>query len=283
MRLALIGVGLIGGSFARAARAAGRVNWIIGFDTEPDALRRALELHVIDDVAMSAAQAARDADLVMLASPVGTMPEIFRAIAGALTPKNIVTDVGSVKGFVIDAARNAIDRNFARFVPGHPIAGSELAGVEHAKSDLFRNALFVGTPHERADEAATQFVEQLWRDLGCRIERMAAKEHDAIFAALSHLPHLLAYALSAYIAQEPDAGRKLALAGPSFRDFTRIARSSPAIWRDICLANAPALQKELAAYVAQLEQLRAILAVADGPALQEAFERAAALNDQVLS
>ncbi|MGE5160962.1 MAG: prephenate dehydrogenase [Betaproteobacteria bacterium] len=275
MKLALIGVGLIGGSFARAARSAGAVASVTGFDADADALSAALRLGAVTAVAGSAQAAVEQADLVMLAVPVGAMAATMKAIAPHLRSDAIVTDVGSTKDSVVAAARAELGAHFARFVPGHPIAGRERPGVESSDPRLFDGKLVVATPVAETDPAATERVENLWRRLGARVERMDAKEHDRVFAAVSHLPHLLAFALVAQIAREEDADRKLGKAGAGFRDFTRIAASSPRMWRDVCVANREALAVELRGYRALLDELQAALDAGDGDALEAVFRAAA--------
>jgi prephenate dehydrogenase len=276
VKVALIGVGLIGGSFARAALAAGVATEVVGFDTDADALAAARRLGAVTSAAASPEAAVRGADLVVLAVPVGAMAHVFAAIAPHLDRGAIVTDVGSTKVGVVDAARAALGVGFGRFVPGHPIAGRERPGVDASDPQLFAGKLYVATPAAETDSQALARVEQLWRSFGCRIERMDADEHDRIFAAVSHLPHLLAFALVAQIARQDDAERKLARAGAGFRDFTRIAASSPAMWRDVCLANRAALAKELAMYRALLAELQQALERGDAAALERVFEAAAA-------
>lgn len=275
MKLALIGVGLIGGSFARALRAARRVDAVAGYDVDAAALQRALQLGVIDEAADCAAAAVADADVVVLSTPVGAMPSLLREVSPALPAAAIVTDVGSTKASVIAAARAMLGAAFARFVPGHPIAGRELPGVEHADAGLFRDRLYVSTPLPETDPQAVGEVESLWRATGCRIEHMTPEEHDHVFASVSHLPHLLAFALVAQIAAEPDSERKFSLAGAGFRDFTRIAASSPTMWRDICLANRAAVSPQLADYRALLERLQRALDIGDGDAIERVFADAA--------
>ena len=274
MNLALIGVGLIGGSFAKALRAAGKVDVITGFDSRPQALQRAIELGVIDRSVVSAAYAVEQADLVMIATPVGSIGAVLHAIAPHLAATAIVTDVGSTKASVIQAARDELGSAFQRFMPGHPIAGREHSGVEYSDAALFNDKVFVSTPVAETDVGTAHQVEALWQSIGCRIERMTAEEHDAVFAAVSHLPHLLAYALLAEIGGKPGAERKLAMAGAGFRDFTRIGMSSPAIWADVCLANRHALAAELGEYRSMLDRLQRALDSADGDALNCIFTRA---------
>ena len=274
MRLALIGVGLIGGSFARALRAAGKVDVVIGFDSQPNALRRAIDLGVIDQFAESAAGVVEHADLVMIATPVGSMRDVLQAIAPHLAPAVVVTDVGSTKASVIEAARHELGSAFERFVPGHPIAGREHSGVEYSDAALFTGKLFICTPVARTDVEAVRHVEALWRSVGCHTDRMTPEEHDTVFAAVSHLPHLLAFALVAQIAADPDAGRKFSLAGAGFRDFTRIAASSPALWSDVCVANRYALGDELRQHRNLLAELQQAIDECDRETLQSVFSRA---------
>jgi prephenate dehydrogenase len=279
MRLALIGVGLIGGSAALAWKHSGQVGTVVGFDPDAAACALALERGVVDRTAGSVAEAVRDAELVLLAVPVGAMAAVLDEVAGAVPAHAIVTDVGSTKRSVIAAARSALGAlssfSFRRFVPGHPIAGGEKPGVAHADAALFRGKLFVSTPVAETHPEALAQVEALWRAAGATVQQMAADEHDRVFAAISHLPHLLAFALVAQIAAEPDGARKLGFAGAGFRDFTRIAASSPALWRDIALANRDALAAELQGYRAQLDRLHAALEASDAAALEAVFTQAA--------
>ncbi|GAB4474410.1 MAG: hypothetical protein OHK0044_19120 [Burkholderiaceae bacterium] len=278
MKLALIGVGMIGGSVAAALRRAGAIEHAIGFDADAGAARRGVELGVLDAAAGSVEEAVRQADLVVLAVPVGAMREVLAAAARALPAHAVVTDVGSTKRSVIEAARATLGAASAspirRFVPGHPIAGRELPGVEHADGELFRGRLVICTPTEETSPHARATVEALWRRVGAQVVTMDADEHDRIFAAVSHLPHLLAFALVARIASEPDGERKLAFAGAGFRDFTRIAASSPAMWRDVCLANRAALGEELRGYRELLDELQRAVDAGDAAALEATFDLA---------
>ena len=280
MKLALIGVGLIGGSFARAVRAAGRVRHIVGFDTQPEALHRALELGVIDELAASAASAVEGADLVMIATPVGSIEAVLSAIAPRLSGSAVVTDVGSTKTAVIEAARAELGIAFDRFVPAHPIAGREHSGVEHSDPALFRNSVCIITATAGTGASAIRQVELLWRDLGCRIEHMSAEDHDRVFAAVSHLPHLLAFAVVAQIASDPDAERRFAMAGPSFRDLTRIAASSPSMWTEICMSNRSAISDELRNHRQLLDKLQRALDEGDAGTLRQVFSQAATASRQ---
>lgn len=279
MKLALIGVGLIGGSAALAFKRTGRIESVAGFDADPAACAEALARGVIDHAAGSVADAVRAADLVLLAVPVGAMAAVLAEVATAVPAHAVITDVGSTKRSVIEAARAALGEHssfsFRRFVPGHPIAGGERPGVAHADADLFRGKLYVCTPVAATNPDALAQVEALWRAAGASVQRMDADEHDRVFAAISHLPHLLAFALVAQIASEPDGARKLAFAGAGFRDFTRIAASSPVMWRDIALANRVALSEELRGHRALLDRLQQALDAGDGAALEQVFALAA--------
>jgi len=287
MKLALIGVGMIGGSVAAAWRATGLVSRVVGFDADPQALSTAQSLKIIDESAANIAQAVSGADIVLVAVPVGAMNAVFAQMARHLSAGCVVTDVGSTKSQIVDAARaqfasplpNAFGH--ARFVPAHPIAGSEQQGVVAFDSTLFEKKAVVLTPDMDTDPAALALVEQLWSRCGARVQRMRADEHDRIFAAVSHLPHVLAFALVAHIADMPDGDRKLALSGSGFRDFTRIAASSPVMWRDIVLANQAALSEALRGYRAWLDQLQLAVDTADGEKLFQMFERASLVRRRI--
>jgi prephenate dehydrogenase len=282
MRLALIGVGLIGGSAAAAFRAAGLVSQVVGFDVDGAASARGTSLGVLDSAAGSIADAVADAEVVLLAVPVGAMRAVLHEVAAAALPHAIVTDVGSTKSSVIVAARAELTANssssFRRFVPAHPIAGGELPGVEHADADLFRGKRLITTPVADTHPDALARIEALWAAAGAEVVRMSADEHDRIFAAVSHLPHLLSFALVAQIAGEPDGARKLGFAGAGFRDFTRIAASSPAMWRDIALANRTALSAELGGYRRLLDDLQQAVDAGDGDRLVQVFELASRIR-----
>lgn len=282
MRLALLGVGMMGGSAAQAWRAAGHVSQVVGFDVDRAALQSALASGVIDEAVSSAAQAVAAADVVLLAVPVGAMAEVLADIAPTLPTQAVITDVGSTKASVIAAARAALSaQQFAHFVPAHPIAGAERSGVSAADATLFAQRWVILTPQPGADAQAVLRIEQAWRACGARIERMSADEHDQVFAAVSHLPHLLAYALMTCIGEQAQGQRALQFAGAGFRDFTRIAASSPLMWRDIALANQAALSAQLARYRDVLAQLQAQLDAGNGAQLQALFEQASQLRGQL--
>lgn len=278
MRVALIGVGMIGGSLLAAWRGAGAIDSVTGYDIDPKAVAKAVERGLVDQRADSVAQAVARAELVVVATPVGAMCEVFPQLAPALPAEAIVTDVGSTKADVVAQARAALGAAFSRFVPAHPIAGKELPGIEHADGRLFAGRRIVVTPVAETGAEALARIEALFALTGAAVERMEAAEHDRIFAAVSHLPHLLAFALVAAIGSENDGERKLGYGGAGFRDFTRIAASSPVMWRDICVANRVALGAELFNYRALLERLQQAVDGGDAQMLQETFERAARLR-----
>lgn len=274
MKLAVIGCGLMGSSFAAALRRRGLAERVTGFDRSPGVVEKAVGLGLLDAGAASAAQAAAGADLVMLAAPVGALAALMSEIAPVLGDSAVLTDLGSTKADVVAAARRHLGPAFARFVPGHPIAGSERYGPEHADADLFDGRTVITTPEPGTLAAAIDRVEALWRACGARIERMDAAQHDRVLASVSHLPHVLAFALVAQIAAQPDAQLKFSLAGAGFRDFTRIAASSAAMWRDIALANRDALVPELAAYRELIAQVERALQSGDSAYIERLFDTA---------
>ncbi|HWY73374.1 MAG TPA: prephenate dehydrogenase/arogenate dehydrogenase family protein [Burkholderiaceae bacterium] len=274
MKVAILGCGLMGSSLAAALRRRDLASRVVGYDLDPDTGARAMRLGLIDATAASAAQAVQDADLVVLAAPVGAMPQLLEHIAAGLGPSALVTDLGSTKADVMAAAREALGAAFARFVPAHPIAGGERTGPEGADPDLFEGCTVVITAASETRADALARIEQLWRSCGARVAQMDAAEHDRLLASVSHLPHVLAFALVAQIAGQPDAQRKLSFAGPGFRDFTRIAAGSPAMWRDIALANRAAIGQELRALVSLLQRVEQALAAGDAQWLQQLFDLA---------
>ncbi len=282
-RVAVIGVGLIGGSFALALKAARACGHVVGVGRDPQNLRRALDLGAIDATAPDAAAAARGADLILVATPVAQFQAIFAAIAPALGSETLITDAGSTKRDVVAAARAALGAKIAQFVPAHPIAGAEQSGAAAARADLFRGKRVVLAPlAENATDAAAR-VAAAWEACGAKIFRMTPQEHDAVFAAVSHLPHLLAYALVHEIAGRADSAQLFGYAAGGFRDFTRIASSHPEMWRDVCVANRDALLAELDRFAAQLAALRPLLERGDAKALEQVFAEARAARERWLN
>lgn len=283
-KLVVFGVGLIGGSFALALKGAGRVERVVGVGRSRQNLERAVERGAIDAFESDAALALRDADLVLLAVPVAQTAGVMQAIVPHLPPHCVVTDGGSTKQDVVAAARAAFGPRLLQFVPAHPIAGGEHSGVEAADAGLYRNKLVVVTPLPESRPQATELVRQVWLACGARLLEMTPQRHDEVFAAVSHLPHALAFALVSMIATRPDGQELFSFAGAGFRDFTRIASSSPEMWRDISLANRDALLREIDAYQAAVAGMRALIAGGEGEALATVFEQArTARNDWLRS
>jgi len=280
MKLAVIGVGLIGGSFALALKQAKVASHVVGVGRNPANLKLALERGAIDSVAADPAAAARGADLVFLATPVSYYPRILSSMS--LHAKAIVTDAGSTKRDVVAAARSALKEKIAQFVPGHPIAGAEKSGVTAATPELFRNKRVVLTPLPENPAAAVSKVEQAWESCGARITKMNPDEHDGVLAAVSHLPHVLAFALVHDIAARENAAQLFSYAAGGFRDFTRIASSHPEMWRDICIANRDRLLVEIGRYTKEVEAVREILESGDPAALEELFTEARAARQRWL-
>jgi len=279
-RVAILGVGLIGGSVALALKQAQACAHVTGAGRSGANLKLALERGVIDSIASDAVAAVHGADLVLLAAPVAQFPKLFRDIASVLGPKAVVTDGGSTKRDVITAARAALGRKIAQFVPAHPIAGAEKSGAGAASPDLFRDKRVVLTPLPENSEAAVRKVHDVWSACGARIARMAAEEHDAILGAVSHLPHVLAYALVHELASRENAAQLFAYAAGGFRDFTRIASSHPEMWRDICIANRDRLLVELKRYGEKLKTLQKLLEAGDAAGLEQVFAEAREARDK---
>ena len=272
-KIVVYGVGLIGGSFARSLKAAGAVRHVVGIDRSAASARRALELGIIDEVG-TGPEAVQGADLVVLATPVAQTGRILQALLPHLDAHTVVTDCGSTKSDVVAAARAALGDRIGQFVPGHPIAGRETNGPDAAIPDLYAGKKFVVTALAENPADAIARVTDAWRACGAIIHRLTPEEHDKVFASVSHLPHLLAYALVDDIANKPHADLLFQYAASGFRDFTRIAGSSPEMWRDISLANGAALLSELDAYMAQLAHLRKRLAAGDGATLETVYGNA---------
>jgi prephenate dehydrogenase len=269
----IFGVGLIGGSFALALKAAGAAGRVIGLGRNPANLERALKLGVIDAACTDPAAVAA-ADLVLIATPVGQMGRIMESIAPHLAARTVVTDGGSTKQDVVAIAYAKLKDRAAQFVPGHPIAGAEHSGVAAAKADLFRARKVVLTPLPENSARSIRIVRAAWRLCGARLYRMRPAEHDSVFAAVSHLPHLLSYALVDQVARHPNGKQLFDYAAGGFRDFTRIASSHPEMWRDICVANRKALLAELAGFERELAEVKQLLRKGDAAGLEKMFDRA---------
>lgn len=272
-RLVIAGVGLIGGSLAAALKQAGVVDEVAGLGRSRETLEQARSLGLIDSIVDAPAQIGQ-ADMVFLSMPVAQTESVLASIAPHLGEKTIVTDAGSTKSDVIAAARRVLGAGFARLVPGHPIAGAEMNGPLAARADLFRDRNVVLCPEPETDILAVNAVSQLWKAAGANVVEMAAARHDRIFAAVSHLPHLAAFALVDDLAGREEAADFFRFAASGFRDFTRIAGSSPEMWRDISFANREALLAELSTYMNKLGEIATALENADAAALEAIFSRA---------
>ncbi|MCX8087562.1 MAG: prephenate dehydrogenase/arogenate dehydrogenase family protein [Rhodocyclaceae bacterium] len=286
-KLVIAGVGLIGGSFALAIKSAlaGRPDCprIVGMGRSRASLEEALALGVIDEIGRDWPSALAGADLVLLAIPVGQMAPVMQVIAPHLGPHTLVTDGGSTKSDVIAAARAAFGEKVGQFIPGHPIAGAEKSGVAAAKADLYLGKRVVLTPLPENRPEDLDAVKRVWELAGAHVTMLAPEEHDRVFAAVSHLPHLLAFALVHELACRDDAERLFSFAASGFRDFTRIASSHPEMWRDICLANRQALMKELDAFMAELLKTRVLLASSNAVGLERMFAAARARREAWLA
>jgi len=279
-RLCVIGVGLIGGSLARALREAGACREVVGAGRKPANLQTAVDLGVIDRYETDLTRAVAGADMVLVSVPLGAMAAVFNAIRGHLSPHAVLTDAGSAKGGVIDAARQAFDGLPPFFVPGHPIAGTEQSGVEASFAGLYKDRRVILTPLPETEIQATARVREMWEAAGAEVVEMDPVHHDAVLAATSHLPHVLAYTLVESLVRLGDEGEVFAYAAGGFRDFTRIASSDPVMWRDICLANGDAIQLMIEHFATDLQELSEAIENRDGQHLLELFTSAKAARDR---
>jgi prephenate dehydrogenase len=273
-KVVIFGVGLIGGSFSLALRKAGAVGDVVGFGRSQSTLDEAKRLGILDRIGHDVAQEVRDADIVLLATPVAQMGDIFTRIAPHLGAHTLVTDGGSTKGDVVVAARAHLGSKLAQFIPAHPIAGAEKSGAAAAMADLYQGKKVVLTPLAENSAESVARVRKAWQLCGAVVSELTAQQHDEVFAAVSHLPHLLSFALVHDLAQRENKDQLLSFAASGFRDFTRIAASSPEMWRDICLANRDAMMRELQQYAAELYVLHQALENNDAAKLEEIFSLA---------
>ena len=273
-QLGLIGCGLMGGSFALALKRAGLVKRVVGYSKSPSTTERARQMGVIDVEAPSALLAVSGADIVLIAVPVAATEATFKAIKHLVTPNMLIMDVGSTKRDVIDAARRTLREHIGLFVPAHPIAGKELSGVEHSDADLYAGRQVILTPIERTQTVQLQKAVDVWTALGCRVLKMSPEQHDSAFAAVSHLPHLIAFALMNSISGQPQGKDYLSLAGPGFRDFTRIAASDPKVWRDIMVSNREELLAQSKIFQRNLQALELMISSGNTEALEGLIEQA---------
>lgn len=274
-QLGVIGCGLMGGSFALALKRGGLVKRVIGYSKSPSTTERAKKLGVIDDAAESALLAVSGSDIVLIAVPVAATETTFRAIRHLVDPGVLFMDVGSTKRDVVDAARRVLKERVVRFVPAHPIAGKEAGGVQHADAALYQGRQVILTPLANTDPALVQKATDVWSAIGCQVLKMTPENHDAAFAAVSHLPHLLAFAYFSAVARQPAGNDFLSLAGPGFRDFTRIAASDPAVWRDILISNREEILKQSLRFRHTLDAIEHVIRSGNGEALEDLIRQAA--------
>ena len=273
-QLGVIGCGLMGGSFALAMKRAGLVKRVVGYSKSPSTTERARQMGVIDVEAPSALLAVSGADIVLLAVPVAATEATFKAIRHLVTANMLVMDVGSTKRDVVDAARRVLRDHVGSFVPAHPIAGKEVAGVDHADPDLYQGKQVILTPIEKTQTAQLKKAQELWEALGCHVQQMSPDQHDAAFAAVSHLPHMIAFALVHAIVNQPQGKDFLSLAGPGFKDFTRIAASDPKMWRDVLLANRHELVEQAKMFQRSLHNMLQLAEDGSGEKLEEMLAQA---------
>jgi prephenate dehydrogenase len=274
-QLGVIGTGLMGGSFALALKRAGLVQRVIGYSKSPSTTERAKKLGVIDDAAESALLAVSGSDIVLIAVPVAATEATFKAIRHLVEPGCLFMDVGSTKRDVVDAARRVLKERVVNFVPAHPIAGKESGGVQHADASLYQGRQVILTPLASTDAALVQKAADVWSAIGCHVLKMTPDDHDAAFAAVSHLPHLLAFAYFSAIARQPAGADYLTLAGPGFRDFTRIAASDPTVWRDILMANREEVLKQSLRFRHTLDAIEHVMRSGNGEALEDLIRQSA--------
>jgi len=279
-RICIIGVGLIGGSLALALKKTGFCQTVIGAGRNPQRLEKALSLGVIDEFELDYAKAVENADIVFLSVPLGAMAEVFAKIRPALKANTVVTDGGSAKVSVIEAAAANLGDKLSRFVPGHPIAGTEKSGAEAAFDSLYQRRKVILTPLDQNSSDAVLLIERMWLSAGAEVAKMDAEHHDLVLAGTSHLPHVLAFGLVDCLNNADDVKEIFDFAAGGFRDFTRIASSDPVMWRDICVANGDAILQMMDKYQATLNELRQSIEDGDADHLETLFKRAKTARDE---
>jgi prephenate dehydrogenase len=281
-RLAIIGVGLIGSSLALALKQAGAVRQVIGYGRNLENLEKGIELGVIDSLATTVADCVRGADVIVVAVPLGAMRQVFAELKASAGRDAVITDVGSAKGAVVAAAREELGDLWPRFVPGHPIAGTEKSGVEAGFASLYQGRRVILTPLEQTDADAVEVIDDMWQHCGAIIEYLSVEHHDKVLAATSHLPHMLAYALVHHLSNLNDHEEIFRYAAGGFRDFSRIASSDPVMWRDVCLANGDALVTLIDQYQQELERIASAIRDGDADELLKLFGRAKSERDSLI-
>jgi prephenate dehydrogenase len=281
-KLAIIGVGLIGSSLALALREAGEVGRVSGYGRNRDNLEKGVELGVLDEFGASIAETVADADMVVVAVPLGAMRSVFAELQNSVSSAAVITDVGSAKASVVEAARARLGDILPRFVPGHPIAGTEKTGVEAGFASLYRDRRVILTPVAETDAGAIERVTDMWRQCGAIVENLEVEHHDKVLAATSHLPHMLAYALVHQLSGLNEHEEIFRYAAGGFRDFTRIASSDPVMWRDVCLSNGETLVALIEQYQQELDRIEAAIRAGDAERLLELFGKAKSQRDSLI-
>ncbi len=280
-KLAIIGVGLIGSSLSLALKQVGVVGQVVGYGRNQENLVKGVELGVLDDFAESIGACVKEADVIVVAVPLGAMQSVFSDIKSCIKPTAVITDVGSAKGSVVTAASAELGDFIARFVPGHPIAGTEKSGVEAGFASLFQNRRVILTPIEITEPGATAIVDQMWRHCGATIEYLDVEHHDKVLAATSHLPHMLAFALVHYLSNLNEQDEIFRYAAGGFQDFTRIASGDPVMWRDVCISNSEALVDLIQQYQEELERVSSAIGSGNAKELLKLFSRAKSERDSL--
>ena len=279
-RLCIVGTGLIGGSLARDLKRLGKVGEVVGSSRQAANLRRAVDLGVIDRFDVDAARAVAGADMVVVAVPLGAVPAVLERIGDAVDDDAVVTDVGSAKGHVVEAARAALGPRLPRFVPAHPIAGTEHSGVDASVERLFERRRVILTPIAETDGGALRLVSEMWKTVGSEVTEMDVAHHDEVLADTSHLPHMLAYTLMDVLGRRKERAEIFEFSAGGLRDFTRIASSDPQMWHDICLANRGAMVTAIERFSAELDQLTDAIRSGDGEFVRAVFARAKSIRDR---
>ncbi len=269
--VAVFGVGLIGGSLAKSLKKSGRAGHIIGVGRAMVNLQKAKDTGAIDEIQVDPIQAVRDADLIVLATPVNTIADLIRVIAPAMSKEKVLTDVGSVKYGIVRSARQALGNLIGQFVPGHPVAGKEKSGIDAASEDLFENHKVILTPLAETNPDAVALVQKIWESMGAHVKNMPVEDHDRVLSVTSHLPHILAYVMMDFLSSSPDRRSCYEMAAGGFYDFTRMASSDPEMWRDISLMNSDCLTKHIQEYQRKLEDVTCMIRNADGKGIEDLF------------
>ena len=278
--LSIIGVGLIGGSLARALRKAKLVGRVTGCNRSEETLKKAVELDVIDDYFLDISEAVKDADVIIIGTPLSVSEKILPKVADSMSANTVLTDVGSVKGGIVNVAKEVLAEKFSNFVPGHPIAGTEKNGVEASFEDLFVDHRVILTPLKETSPKAHKLITQMWESVGAKVIDLDVKHHDEVLAATSHLPHMLAYALVDCLASMQESEEIFEYAAGGFADFTRIASSSPGMWHDICFSNKEALIKTLEIFSSHIDNIKSAIEKSESDELLETFRRAKEARDK---